>query len=658
VTISSCGGQEINSSIPTASLTIIEPTAIESVITPEDVSCFGEADGRINVSVSGGSAPYTYTWSDPTLAPANRPINAPVGSYSLTITDASNCSNSMTGITVSGPTQVAASVATTPASCTGFGDGTADITVSGGTAPYSFSWSMVGVTGPNPNNLPGGSYMVTIADASQCSITVPVTITNTVTLSAVVQVVDDDCGDSNGGIQVTPGGGTLPFTYSWTTGPVAIGDTNRVENLPTGNYRVRLTDANGCFIEENIQVGGPTATLSASGTVTDVECTGEDNGMINLAIAGGFEPYSFAWSNGATTQNINNLTAGGYTVTITDSKVCTYTQNFEVGTRSNLAVSIEVTKSAPNAEATATVSGGVEPYTYEWCNGQDGPNGTGLEEGNCSLTVIDALGCTIVQNFEIVLDNPIATVSAASAISCNGLTDGSLQVDVAGGKPGYTYAWSNGGTTNTIANIGAGNYSVTVTDDAGNEGITSFDFVGPPAIIIDLSDPIVPSCDNDGVISISVSGGTMPYKEIKWSNDVVGLRNEGLRAGEYGVIVTDQNDCTAEENFRITTDAGCVECYTSNRMITPNDDGRNDAFSINCVDMATNNHLEIYNRWGQLVFETDNYQCTTGTESDCWKGLTRANNLVDEGGYFWVLEFDDTDGRRRIRDHVTVLRDN
>ena len=198
-----------------------------------------------------------------------------------------------------------------------------------------------------------------------------------------------------------------------------------------------------------------------------------------------------------------------------------------------------------------------------------------------------------------------------------------------------------------------------MTDAGGNESIVSFDLAGPSALLIELSEPIIPSCNNDGQICINVSGGTPPYKEIRWSNDIIDeLCISGLRAGEFGVIVTDDNDCTAEANFRVLNDETCVPCFMSNKVMTPNDDGRNDAFCISCVDLATNNHVEVYNRWGQLVFETDDYECVLGTESDCWKGLTRANNLVDEGGYFWVLEFDDGGERRQIRDYVTILRDN
>jgi len=660
VTISSCGGEQMKSDIAAASLTITEPTAMTTVITPEDASCFGEADGRINVSISGGTVPYTYTWSDATLAPANRPVNVPAGTYSLTITDGAGCEDIMDNITISSPAEIIASATTTPASCAGMTDGSITVMVSGGSGSgYTYNWGTSGLTGANPTNVAAGNYTVTVTDGNQCTIQIPVTVDATVIISGTARIIEDDCGDSSGGIQITPSGGTAPYTYTWAGGPVEIGDTNTVENIPTGNYSVTITDANGCFSVENITLGGPTAVLSASGTVADVDCVGESNGAISVTAAGGFSPYTYAWSNGATTPNNADLPAGEYTVTVTDSKICTYTETFTVGTSSNLMVTIEITKGAPGAIALATATGGVEPYSYEWCNGQTTPEATDLEEGNCSLTVIDALGCTVVENIEIIVDNPVVTVSVASAISCNGLSDGALQLAIEGGKMPYTYLWNTGATTPDLADLGAGTYEVTVTDDNDSEGIATFELIGPAPIVIDLAEPITQDCQMDGKICINISGGTMPYKEIRWSNDVMdALCIEGLRAADYGVIITDQNDCTKEENFRVDSDPTCKPCFEGLKVMTPNDDGRNDAFIINCVDGAANNHLEVFNRWGQLIFEADDYQCISGGEGDCWRGRTRNDRPVDEGGYFWVLEYDDTDGRKRIKDHITILNDN
>ena len=660
VTITSCGGNEVKSDIAAASLTITEPPAMTTVVTPQNATCFGVADGRINLSISGGTLPYTYTWSDSTLAPDNRPVNVLAGTYSVTITDAVGCQDIIDNIIITAPSEIVATVATTPASCSGIQDGTVTLTTSGGSGgDYTFDWGTSGLEGAAPSAVAAGDYTVTITDGNQCTSEIAVTVEATVVFAGTVQVIADDCGNNKGAIQVMPDGGTAPYMYTWAAGPVDIGDTGTVENIPTGTYSVTVTDDNGCFYVENIEVGGPTATLSASNTVTDVACAGESNGAISVTAAGGFSPYTYDWSNGATIPDNADLPAGEYTVTITDSKVCTYTETFTVGTQSNLSVTVEITKGAPDATAIATATGGVEPYTYEWCNGQTTQEATGLDEGNCSLTVIDALGCTVVENIDIVVNNPEVTIAMTAGISCNGLTDGALQATATGGKPNYTYAWNTGATTSSLASIGAGTYEVTVTDEAGNTGTATFALAEPAALLIDLAETITTDCEMNGKICINISGGTMPYKEIKWSNDVMdALCIEGLRTGDYGVIVTDQNDCTKEENFRVDPDLSCKPCYQGLKVMTPNDDGRNDAFILNCADTAPNNHLEIYNRWGQLVFEADNYQCISGGEGDCWRGRTRNDRPVDEGGYFWVFEFDDTNGRQRIKDHLTIMNDN
>ncbi|MEM1118889.1 MAG: cohesin domain-containing protein [Bacteroidota bacterium] len=661
VTITSCNGQQVKSDIPSASLTITEPPAIQVVATPQNATCFGLADGRINVSLSGGTLPYTYTWSDTTLAPDNRPVNASAGTYSLTITDASGCSTVTAGIVVSSPSEIVTSVTTTNASCSGLPDGTATLVPTGGSGgDYTYDWGNPAIIGASPTNVPAGNYSVTVTDGNQCTAIVPVTVMADVVLSGTVQVIEDACGDSNGGIQITPSGGTEPYSYAWAAGPVDIGDTNTAENIPTGTYTVTITDSEGCFFVETIEVGGPVATLAAGANVQNVDCPGDDAGSITLTATGGFSPYTFAWSNGANTATIDDLVEGDYTVTISDSKVCTYVETFTIAANSNMIVSVEVTKGAPDAEATATVTGGVEPYTYEWCDGQDGETATGLNEGMCTLTVIDALGCTVVQTFEVMNDNPIATITVSNPISCNAQEDGGLTVSVEGGNPDYTFNWSNGGRSATINNLSAGTYAVTVEDASGNMGTASFDLPEPDAIVIDQTELTAVCEDEGGKVCISISGGTTPYRQIRWSNGVENeLCIEDLMTGEYGVIVTDQNDCTQEENFRVTSDPSCIECYLSNMVMTPNDDGRNDAFSISCVDLAANNNLKIFNRWGQLVFEADNYQCVIGTESDCWRGATRnGNGVVGEGGYFWVLEFEDANGRQQIKDHFTILDNN
>ena len=160
---------------------------------------------------------------------------------------------------------------------------------------------------------------------------------------------------------------------------------------------------------------------------------------------------------------------------------------------------------------------------------------------------------------------------------------------------------------------------------------------------------------DNGSIEIGISGGTDPY-QIAWSNGEMNkTKIEGLSAGEYGVIITDENDCTASSTIILPPDG---PCYTTNEVITPNEDGLNDAFRVNCSDITKGNTLRIFNRWGEMVYEAAGYSCVLGTEDDCWKGTNLGNQALPKGGYFWVFEYEDGQGQmQRIRDHITILRE-
>ena len=163
---------------------------------------------------------------------------------------------------------------------------------------------------------------------------------------------------------------------------------------------------------------------------------------------------------------------------------------------------------------------------------------------------------------------------------------------------------------------------------------------------------------DDGRIEIGISGGTAPYN-IAWSTGAINTTEiDSLRAGDYVVIVTDASDCTASAMLTNNSDPTCVECYTGLEVITPNEDGRNDAFRLNCAAQAKGNVLRIFNRWGQMVYEAEGYSCSLGTEDDCWRGQNLSNRALPKGGYFWVFEFERPDGTiERVRDHITILRE-
>ncbi len=656
VTITSCGGQEVVDNLPASLLTITEPSDITTVVTPQDATCAGEANGRINVSIEGGTADYDYEWSDATLAPLNRPVNALPGTYSLIVTDANGCMDTTENIVIGAPAAIAVSVETTNATCSGNPDGTATLSASGGSGePYNFDWGVGGITGANPMNVPSGDYTVTVTDDNQCTNSFTVSVGADTVLSGTFQAIEDACGDNKGAINVIPSGGIEPYTYTWE-GPVDIGNVSMPLNIPMGNYNVTATDVNGCFFTiNNIEVNGPSSVLAVSETIQSPNCLEDTNGSISLSPSGGFAPYTYEWNPDQSDSSIlNNTGVGTYTVTITDSKACTLVRSYTVNSISSLEVDVTVV----GREATAVASGGVTPYSYAWClPDSTGESVAGLSEGDCSVTVSDAQGCEAIQSFEVSADTLVARVLAPGPVSCNGAEDGILQAMGTGGTPPYNYLWSNGATSDILMNVGAGNYTVTITDNLGETQVTSFTLNAPDPIIISTNE-LQPSCVNDGRIEIGISGGTMPYRTV-WSNGETGVLSiNGLNFGDYGVVVTDDNDCVEEESFTITvsTDPSCRECFKAIPVITPNDDAVNDDFIINCVGTAPNNRLEIYNRWGELVFEMDNYACESPGQAGCWQGERRGIPLPP-GGYFWVLEYDGPNGRVRIRDHVTIRRD-
>src|SRR4030095_12936439 len=294
------------------------------------------------------------------------------------------------------------------ASCAG-PTGSIDINVTGGTSPYTFSWTGPGgfnETSEDVNNLLAGAYTVTITDANSCSITNTITVGQAAnTLVQTPTVVDASCAGPTGSIDLAVTGGTSPYTFSWT-GPGGFNETSEdISNLAAGGYTVTITDASGCFITATITVGQVNSTLTQTSTVTSASCAGS-GGAIDLTITGGTSPYTYSWTGpggfNETSEDISNLTAGDYTVTATDANGCAVTETITVGQAANtIAQTSTVTEascSGPTRAIDLNVTGGTAPYTYSWT----GPGGytslledpNGLLAGGYTVTITDGNGCT------------------------------------------------------------------------------------------------------------------------------------------------------------------------------------------------------------------------------------------------------------------------
>ena len=312
---------DANSCTHTISTTITQPTAaLARSLTQTNVLCFGNSTGAIDLTVTGGTSPYTYAWSN--AATTQDLTGLAAGTYSVTITDANSCTQTIS-TTITQPTAaLARSLTQTNVLCFGNSTGAIDLTVSGGTSPYTYAWSNAATT-QDLTGLAAGTYSVTITDANSCTHTISTIITQpTAALARSLTQTNVLCfGNSTGAIDLTVTGGTSPYTYAWSNAAT----TQDLTGLAAGTYSVTITDANSCTQTISTTITQPTAALARSLTQTNVLCFGNSTGAIDLTVSGGTSPYTYAWSNAATTQDLTGLTAGAYSVTITDANGCTQT---------------------------------------------------------------------------------------------------------------------------------------------------------------------------------------------------------------------------------------------------------------------------------------------------------------------------------------------
>jgi hypothetical protein len=389
-------------------------TAITTNTPTTTNSACGGSTGSASVNPSNGTAPYNYNWSNGGNTQTINNIAA--GTYAVTITDANGCVGSVSNIVVSNPNAPTANInSSTNVACNGGTTGSATAAGNGGTAPYTYSWSN-GANAATANALAAGTYTVTVTDAASCrgiasvTITQPTAALNVAANSAATANVA--CfGGNNGQAAVTASGGTAPYTYTWSNAAVS----STISGLTAGVYTVTVNDANNCNSSFAVTITQPSTAISGSASSTNITCNGANNGSLNLTVLGGTAPYTYTWSNGASTSNPSNLPAGTYVVTVTDANGCTFISNpAVVNEPSAITASVTATNAsaagASDGSVASTVNGGTAPYTYTWSNGANTPNISAVPAGTYSVTITDANGCTNVES---------ATVSSPTSILSN-----------------------------------------------------------------------------------------------------------------------------------------------------------------------------------------------------------------------------------------------
>jgi gliding motility-associated-like protein len=313
---------DVNLCSSTQTVFLTEPDTIVISNVIQDVSCNGGHNGAIDVTATGGTSPYAYQWSNGAETEDISALSA--GNYNLALTDANNCPYNLSGLVVD-PTPIDLQLVTGDAPCYGMPGGWADLTVAGGSPPYSYDWNNA-ETVEDINQLQAGTYTVTVKDANGCWTLISGIVDEPDKLAIVSTVQDVRCyGERDGAIAITPSGGIPGYNCSWSNGKI----TTHNNKLGPGNYLLTLTDVNGCLLEEEFVINQPDSlwaslTSSLNHTGYNISEHGGNDGSIDLTVNGGTAPYAYSWSNGSTAQNLHDLPAGHYAVTIIDNNGCKY----------------------------------------------------------------------------------------------------------------------------------------------------------------------------------------------------------------------------------------------------------------------------------------------------------------------------------------------
>ncbi|MCW5920897.1 MAG: gliding motility-associated C-terminal domain-containing protein [Saprospiraceae bacterium] len=538
-----------NTTLPTASQTV----------TPE--VCDLE-NGGVDLNVNGGTAPYTYNWSN--NATTQDLNNVAADTYTVTVTDANNCTTTATATVPDNSITFSIAGSTSPNTICGTSNGSIDLTVTP-VGVYTYNWSN-NATSQNLNGLVGGNYSVTVSAGGSCTSVASFNVGDNTLSPAIAEIVAPaSCAKSNGGIDLSVSGGEAPYTYSWSNSA-----TNEdLSNIPAGNYSVTVTGANGCSSVDAFVVPDNVITPGVSGTTTSNTSCSDNNGSVTIGVTPP-DNYTFTWSNAQTSQNLTSLAPGDYSVTVSAGGNCTSVATFTVGDDTPSPDIDETVTAATCAKSNGSiglsVSGGEAPYTYQWSNNSNGVNLSNIPAGNYSVTVTGDNGCSSVANITVP-DGVITPNVSGSTTPSTSCVDNNGTITVSVTPPdNYTFVWSNAQTSQDLANVAPGDYTVTVSSGGACTAVATFTVASNTAPVLFSGATTDIKCfgGNEGTIDLSVTSGTAPY-QFAWSPNQPGnpANLTDLVAGNYTVTVTDAEGCTSTATFNISQPASAAQIACS-----------------------------------------------------------------------------------------------
>ena len=573
---------------------ITEPDLMYAEIETADNKCNGDKEGAAYVSyIEGGTAPYTYEWSNGESTDSIYEL--PAGTFTVTITDSNDCTFESQELIISEPDLMYAEIETADIKCNGDKEGAAYVSyIDGGTEPYTYEWSN-GESTDSIFALPAGTFTLTITDSNDCSFeSQELIISEPAMLYAEIETADIKCnGDNDGSAYVSYiDGGTEPYTYEWSNGE----STDSIFALPAGSYNVTIADIQGCtYIINKIEINEP-EIIVPNDSIEQIRCFGEANGSITLMPSGGVSSYTYNWSDNTNTSSIENLEIGIYSYTITDQNECTFSDTIAIIQPEELIANATVLSDVScNADSDGSAKiepiGGAGIITAVWDNASIDYTITNLVGGIYSVTISDENGCTTEDMVQIIkVDDPVIISFDETQTLQNGQKT-NLEYEADQELTTYNWAIINTKNINTISN----------------------------------------NFQESGMVSSTI-------------NIPINLTSERAVGFLLIEIFPQKNECVGES---VMTELNILPGESSlfiPEIITPNQDGANDFWDITFSSnvSASDYSVKIFNRGGNLVHETDSY-----TQSFTGEGCP-------DGVYYYVINKKNSDEIHKGA--ITILR--
>jgi hypothetical protein len=578
ITNLTCGNYSVevtdsNNCYSFSNITITQPNPLSTATLVNNISCNGAKDGSVDLIVSGGTYPYSYSWSNG--ATSEDLVFLASGTYSVQVTDINGCTV-MDSVTITNPPLLISAYTYSNVNCFGDSSAAIDISVLGGVLPYTYQWSS-GDTTQDISNIPAGLYWVNVIDANNCELSTNINIQITEPPVIDLDSFYINCpqpGDNVTNVDFFPTGGTAPYQLSLDSGNTYQPSGVYSSQLGLDSlYNLMIIDINNCTsaYADTININ-PTVAIDS---VNFEKCylSAQTIGEVTAYPSGGSGGlFQISFNNGSTYGAIGDYTDSllinniHYIIAMDSLGCISMTDTVVLPNRLEAFTTIISNYNGQdiacygdtNGIVLATQTGGEGSYTYLWSNGQTDSTAINLAAGTYTVAITDINGCTDTSN--VLLTQPDAlfqTLNVSSNyngfdVSCNGSTDGSIDLTSFGGTTPYTYLWSNLSTSEDITNIGAGNYLVQITDVNGCLDSNNIQLNEPDSLLLSaIIDHVKCNAYTDGSIDLSVSGGVTPYL-YNWStgDTIQDLINIG--SATYIVVVTDLNACITTDTFSVS----------------------------------------------------------------------------------------------------------